>query len=280
MKVLVTGTAGMIGSHLVKKLLEEGKEVIGIDINNVSYDGAYTHYCIDLGKKESIYNIFKNNKVDRIIHLAALAHAFSGKKYTKKMYEHLNVECAKNIFQIAKEFDVPVLFISTVDVFGFQKGIVNSKTICHPVTIYGKTKYNAECILKEIGCNYTIFRLSPVYTAEIKRDIQKRIYLKYPKWAYQIGKNTQYEVLNIDKAVLKMAEWCVAEPKKDILILKDDLLLNTNDYINEEKTKGNAKYIIKIPRWIALVLYGIIRITGKNKYTFLINKAVHPLRSK
>ena len=108
-------------------------------------------------------------------------------------------------------------------------------TECHPVTIYGKTKYKAEQLLKNSGAVYSIFRFSPVYTPEIKRDIQKRIYLKYPKWAYQIGKNTQYEVLNIDKAIDSMVNWCKFEPKNDIRIIKDDNLLNTTDYIAEEK---------------------------------------------
>ena len=280
MKVLVTGSAGMIGNHLVKGLIDSGYSVVGIDKKTIEFENNYKHFEIDLGDKEALNNVFAEEKIDRVIHLAALAHTMGGKKYPKSMYEHLNVECANNVFEIATQHSVSILFISTVDVFGFQKGVVGPNTECHPVTIYGKTKYKAEQLLKNSGAVYSIFRFSPVYTLEIKRDIQKRIYLKYPKWAYQIGKNTQYEVLNIDKAIESMVDWCKSEPKNDIRIIKDDNLLNTTDYIAEEKEQGRAKHVIRIPRWLACFGYGITRISGKNKYTFLFNKAVHPLRSK
>ena len=260
--------------------MESCYSVVGLDKKEIQFEGKYEHFSIDLGDKEALNKVFVERKIDRVIHLAALAHTMGGKKYPKSMYEYLNVECANNVFQTAKQHDVPVLFISTVDVFGFQKGMVNAETECHPVTIYGKTKYKAECLLKQSECEYTIFRLSPVYAPEIKRDIQKRIYLKYPKWAYQIGKNTEYEVLNIDKAISKMINWCSSKPSNEIRIIKDDELLETQKYIAEEKAVGNARHVIRFPRWLAILGYGIARITGKNKFTFLLNKAVNPLRTE
>lgn len=280
MTILVTGSAGMIGSHLVQGLLNNGYVVIGLDKKDIQFYGNYEHHSIDLGDKKALEQIFSGSKIDRVIHLAALAHATGGKKYPKSLYEYLNVECANNIFEISHDHNVPVLFISTVDVYGFQKGTVNANTDCKPVTIYGKTKFKAEQLLKESGCSYTIFRFSPVHTPEIKRDIQKRIYLKYPKWAYQIGKNTYYEVLNIDKAVSEMIKWCSQKPLNEIRIIKDEKLLETQKYITEEKALGNAKHVIRLPRWLVVFGYYILRITGKNKYTFLLNKAVHPLRSE
>ena len=279
MTILVTGSAGMIGSDLVLDLLDKGFTVIGVDKKRINFDGDYKHFEIDLGDIGSIEQLFSDETIDRVIHLAALAHTENGKKYPKQMYEYLNVECANNIFKIASKYGIPVLFISTVDVFGFQKGVVSSNTICNPVTTYGRTKYCAEQLLKQSGCSYTIFRFSPVYTNEIKRDIEKRIYLKYPNWAYQIGKNTEYEVLHIDKAVDEMVNWCNRDVYNDLMIIKDSELLQTQEYINGEKKEGRAKHVLRIPRWIVLVGYCILRITGKNKYTFLINKAVHPLRS-
>lgn len=279
MTILITGSAGMIGSHLCQGLLQKGHSVIGVDKKLISFDGQYEHFEIDLGNTDDLDKLFSEKKINKVIHLAALAHTMGGKKYPKKMYEYLNVECANNVFQIAAKHKVAVLFISTVDVFGFQKGVVSAETICKPVTIYGKTKYRAEELLKNSGANYDIFRFSPVHTPDQKRDIQKRIYLKYPKWAYQIGKNTQYEVLNINKAIQVMIDWCSKEPSNSISIIKDDDLLNTRDYIQEEKALGNAKHVISLPRWIAVFGYCVLRITGKNKLTFLINKAIHPLRS-
>ena len=235
MNILVTGSAGMIGSHLVEGLLKEGYSVTGIDKKSAEFKGPYEHFNIDIGRKDSIEHLFSERKIDRVIHLAALAHAVSGKKYTKDMYEYMNVECANNIFEAASRHNIPVLFISTVDVFGFQKGVVNGNTECHPVTIYGKTKYKAEQLLKDSSCQYTIFRFSPVYTKEINRDIQKRYYLKYPNWAYLIGKGNKYEVLNVDKAINEMIRWCASSPNSEICIIKDDEPLITNECVKREK---------------------------------------------
>ena len=280
MTILVTGSAGMIGSNLVKELLDKGFSVVGVDKKQINFEGDYKHFEIDLGNIDVIEQLFSKKKIDRVIHLAALAHAMSGKKYTKQLYEYLNIECANNVFAIASKYSVPVLFISTVDVFGFQKGIVNAQTECHPVTIYGKTKYAAEQLLKDSGCKYSIYRFSPVYTPTIKRDIQKRYYLKFPKWAYLVGKGSYHEVLNIDLAIESMVHWCNTIPDNKISVVKDVELLNTKQAIAKEKENGNAKHVIHFPRWIVCLGYWIMRITGKNKYTFLVNKVVHPLRTE
>ncbi|NLD47751.1 MAG: NAD(P)-dependent oxidoreductase [Clostridiaceae bacterium] len=281
MTILVTGAKGMIGSQLVKGLLAAGYTVVGIDrSSDTSCGGQYFHHMCDLNDKDRLQIIFDNYKIDRIIHLAALAHATGGKSMPYELYHHLNVECANNIFQMAKERDIPILFISTVDVYGFVKGTVDGNTECNPITFYGKTKRQAELNLCSCGARYNIFRFSPVYTKEVKRDIQKRIYLKYPKIAYQIGKNTQYEVLDINEAVRNMVEWCSADPDNTIKVIKDKNLLNTVDYIAAEKAEGRANTVIRIPRWMVVAGYSVLRISGKNKFTFLINKAVSPLRSR
>lgn len=277
--ILVTGDKGMIGSQLVQGLLNNGYSVIGIDrtIDTNKVDNYY-HYKCDLGIKEELKEIFNKHKIDRIIHLAALAHTKNENDLSWERYYHVNVECARNIFELAKE--IPVLFISTVDVIGFSNGeVVNSNTPLNPVTYYGKSKKMAEEECKKLK-NFTIFRFSPVYTKEIKRDIQKRYYLKYPNIAYQIGKGTYYEILSIDKAVLSMTNWCSQEPNNDIKIIKDDELMYTPDYIKSEKEEGRAKIVLYFPRWMINCGYSVIKaITGENKYTYLLNKAVHPLRS-
>lgn len=173
MKILVTGSKGMIGSHLVKGLLEAGYEVVGLDrICNQSCDGRYFHYVVDLADKDTLQFIMEKYKPDRVIHLAALAHAADGKKITWEDYKHLNVDCAKNIFEVAG--DIPVLFISTVDVFGFTKGTVNVNTPMKPVSNYGRSKMMAEQELRKKRY-FDIFRFSPVYTDTVKRDIRKDI---------------------------------------------------------------------------------------------------------
>lgn len=279
MTILVTGSNGMIGSKLVRGLIEANYEVIGIDrTDSTICNSKYLHYTVDLSEKDIIQNIIQNNKIDRIVHLAALAHSVDGKEYTWDKYKSLNVDCAKNIFTSAK--DIPVLFISTVDVFGFTTGIVNSKTKTKPVSFYAKSKKMAEMECRKLKY-FDIYRFSPVYTDEIKRDIQKRYYLKYPNIAYKIGKGTEYEILNVKNAVNAMIDWCTKKPQNTVKIIKDEKRMWTPDYIREERAQGRAKVVLWIPKWIANVGYKVLKkVTGENKYTYLLNKAVCPLKSK
>ncbi len=271
----------MIGSQLVKGLVDAGHVVIGVDrTGDETCGGNYYHYKADLADKERLQKIADSNKVDRFIHLAALAHTLNEDDLSWERYKHINVDCAKNVFEVAG--DRPVLFISTVDVFGFYDGKepVSGETAIHPVSNYGKSKAMAEEECKKLK-NFSIFRFSPVYTDTIKRDIQKRYYLKYPNLAYQVGKGTAYEVLNVKRAVAEMVSWCTQETHNDIRIISDDAPLWTPDYIKAEKAEGRARTVLYFPQWMVNAGYGVLKgILGENEKTYLLNKAVHPLRSK
>ena len=278
--VLVTGAKGMIGSQLVKGLLNAGYYVVGVDRVGESFsDGNYKFYNVDLSDILLLREISETNKVDRFIHLAALAHTANEKDLSWDRYKHINVECAKNVFEVAG--NKPLLFISTVDVFGFYDGkqIMNGSSPIHPVTNYGKSKAMAEDECKKL-LHYTIFRFSPVYTNSVTRDIQKRYYIKYPKIAYQVGKGTSFEILNINKAVSEMVSWCSEEANNDIRIIKDEKMMWTPDYIKAEKAKGNANIVLYFPRWMINSSYIVLKFLFKNSSkVYLLNKAVHPLRT-
>ncbi len=278
MTIAVTGSAGMIGSQLVDKLIDEGYDVVALDRKKGSNQKA-VNVVIDLSDSDTLKNIFIKYRVDKVIHLAALAHSIHGQKLTWNDYYKANVECAQNVFEASK--DVPLLFISTVDVYGFTKGIVTTNTPTKPITPYGKTKLLAEEACKKLCNQYTIFRLSPVYTSAIKRDIQKRYYLKYPNIAYKIGKGTEYEILNAENATQAMIDWCSSSPKNNVKIIKDSKRMFTPNYIESEKQEGRANIVVRVPQCIVNVGYAVLKgITGENKYTYLLNKAVHPLRSE
>ena len=280
MNVLVTGARGMIGSALVKGLLDAGYSVVGIDRVGDDSDAPRCHLRqVDLADKPRLREIADSLHADRFIHLAALAHANGESDLSWQRYRHVNVECAQNLFAVAGER--PVLFISTVDVYGFFDGRapVTPDTPPQPISLYAKSKALAETECRKLP-HYDIFRFSPVYTPDVKRDIQKRYYLKYPTLAYRIGKGAEYEVLDIRTAVAAMVSWCAAPPSNAIRVVKDSARLDTAAILRAEKAAGRARFVLPVPRFAALAAYALARLfLGRSPTTYLLNKAVHPLRS-
>jgi len=281
MNVLVTGSAGMIGGYVVKGLIEKGNTVIGVDRvpKGISIQGL-TQIILNLSSKEGIMQLFDDKKIDRVIHLAALAHTKGVVNTSWEAFKKVNVDCAENLFEVCAKHQVPVLFISTVDAIGMVKGVITPDTALNPISNYGKSKAMAEGRLKEICSAWNIYRFSPVYTEDVKRDIQKRYYLKYPDWAYLIGRGQQFEVLSVKKAVASMVDWVDKPVDNTIQIIKDDKLLDSAKVIAEEKAEGRAKHVLRIPRWMVLCGYYCIKLVfGKSNKTYLAFKALWPFRT-
>ena len=281
MNILVTGSAGMIGGYVVKGLLEKGHKVIGIDRRGTGgRQLGFAQVILDLSSKSSIMQLFEEVKIDRAIHLAALAHTKGVADTSWEAFKKVNVDCAENLFEACAKYNVPVLFISTVDAIGMVKGLITPETELNPISNYGKSKAMAEGRLKDICKVWNIYRFSPVYTEDVKRDIQKRYYLEYPNWAYLIGEGQQFEVLNVRKAVASMVDWVDKPVDNTIHIIKDEELLDSAKVIAEEKAEGRAKHVLRIPKGMVVCGYYMIKLVfGKSNKTYLVFKAIWPFRT-
>lgn len=282
MKILITGSAGMIGSYVVKELIAKGHTIVGLDRRESDWKHEnFTQVALDLADKKALNDVFENENVDRCIHLAALAHFAGENDLSFERFKFVNVICAENVFEACAVHSVPVLFISTVDAIGMVKGMITPETELNPISNYGKSKAMAEGRLKEICQKWNIYRFSPVYTKTQKRDIEKRYYLKYPNLAYKIGSGEKFEVLEMSGAVKSMVDWVDKEVDNSIHIIKDAELLDVNTLIQREKAEGRAKYVLWLPRWMVVCGYYCIRaIFGKSNKTYLVFKALWPFRTK
>lgn len=156
MKVLVTGTAGFIGSHVAIKLLDRGDEVIGIDNLNDYYDvdlkkarlarflehPNYVHIHGDLADRALIEGIFAAHKPQRVINLAAQA----GVRYAAvnpHVYVASNVTGFLHILEGCRNHNVDhLVFASTSSVYGANEKMPFSEhqSTEHPLTLYAATK--------------------------------------------------------------------------------------------------------------------------------------------
>jgi len=200
LKILVTGTAGFIGYHLTKKLLQRGDEVVGLDNINDYYDQnlkyarlnelginkedieaellssstinstTYSNHKFikaNLEDTETINRIFQEEKFDAVCNLAAQA----GVRYSLEnphAYIQSNIVGFLNILEACRNFDVKNLsFASSSSVYGLNKSQPFKTTdhTDHPVSLYAATKKSNEMMAHAhlYGISTTGLRFFTVY---------------------------------------------------------------------------------------------------------------------
>ena len=152
MKFIVTGGAGFIGNNIVRQLLKQNHTPIVIDnlhrgkIERISSLDVEFHK-VDIQDFDQIRNILKNS--DGVFHEAALTDV--QESFTKQQeYIDVNVKGTENIFRIAKEFDLKVVYASSSSVYGNPKKIpITENSERNPINPYGKTKLDDEFLAEK-----------------------------------------------------------------------------------------------------------------------------------
>jgi len=175
LKILITGTAGFIGFHLVRRLLEEGETIVGIDNINDYYDinlkfarleetgisrdagkwrfpvqsakyDKYRFVRMDIENKEELFKLFKNENFDLVINLAAQA----GVRYSIENpddYIQSNIVGVFNILEACRHYNVKrLIFASSSSVYGMNKKVPFSEedNVDRPISLYAATKKSNE----------------------------------------------------------------------------------------------------------------------------------------
>lgn len=160
MKILLTGSAGFIGSTLALRLLERGDTVIGIDNHNNYYDPAikdarlarfihnprYTHLRIDLAGRQAIYECFAVHKPQRVVNLAAQA----GVRYSIEnplAYIDSNIVGFAHILEGCRHNGVEhLVYASSSSVYGANTTMPFSvhQNVDHPLSLYAASKKSNE----------------------------------------------------------------------------------------------------------------------------------------
>lgn len=142
---LVTGASGRIGRHLIQTLLRNGDEVkVLVKENMIDNENVEVFYG-DLLDKESLKKAVEG--VDTVFHLAAMTDYLAPKE---DMYK-VNVVGTQNLLDVSK--GKKFIYLSSTAVMGnkFKELPLNESTPCKPSSFYGKTKLEAENMVKQAG---------------------------------------------------------------------------------------------------------------------------------
>lgn len=152
MSILVTGGAGYIGSHTVKELLENKEDVVIIDNLETGHKQAVVGgklYVGDIRDGKTLEAIFKENRIDAVIHFAAYSIVGESVKNPSKYYDN-NLNSTRILLDTMLKYGCnKIVFSSTAAVFGEPENIPileNDKMI--PTNPYGQTKVAMEKMLK------------------------------------------------------------------------------------------------------------------------------------
>ena len=172
MRILVTGTAGFIGSFVATSLLDRGDEVIGIDNLNDYYDVSlkrdrlakltsrkgFTNVEAGLEDRDAVTRLFTEHRPQRVAHLAAQA----GVRYSLKnphAYADSNLLGMLNILEGCRNYDVEhLVYASSSSVYGANTKMPFSvhDNVDHPVSLYAVTKTVKELMAHSYSHLYSL----------------------------------------------------------------------------------------------------------------------------
>lgn len=191
-RILITGGAGFIGSHLASRLIAEGKWNVTIvdDLNDfyapeikqgnlqeVHRAGDFRFVEADIRCLESLTGIFDETAFDSIVHLAARAGVRPSLSQPK-LYAETNINGTLNLLELAREYAVPhFVFGSSSSVYGINCKVPFSENdpIVHPISPYAATKAAGELLCHTYSHLYNIrtvcLRFFTVYGARQRPDL-------------------------------------------------------------------------------------------------------------
>lgn len=253
-KVLLTGVAGLIGSHMAEYLVKKGYDVYGIDnlsggyIENVP--NGVTFFQGDLRNQNWLAETFNKVKPDYVYHFAAyaaegLSPFIRNFNYTNNLICSVNVinECVKN--EVKK-----IIFTSSMAVYGENKVPFKETDQPKPEDPYGIAKYAVEMDLeqahKQFGLKYSIVR--PHNVIGVRQNIWDKYRNVIGIWIRKVLKGENIPVFGngLQKRAFSDVQYCL-EPMEKLLNGHDQQIFNIGAD-REYTLNGMAKMVRDIAR--------------------------------
>jgi dTDP-4-dehydrorhamnose reductase len=165
MRIVITGSNGLLGQKLVKLCLQRNCDFIATSKgeNRNTDCPAGNYLSMDVTNKLEINQVFSSFYPTHVIHTAAITNVDYCEGHQEECHE-VNVHATKLLFQATKQFEAHFQLLSTDFVFDGEKGNYKETDFVNPLSVYAKSKVEAENILLNDECtNWSVARTIIVY---------------------------------------------------------------------------------------------------------------------
>ncbi len=165
MRILITGSNGLLGQKLVKECLKRGFNFIATSKgSNRNPDCPTLHYLeLDISNVLELNQLFQFYYPTHVIHTAAITNVDYCEK-NKEECDQINIDSTRFLVKLSNQYKAHFQFLSTDFVFDGIKGNYSEEDEVNPLSHYGKSKVEGELIVQNGNCdNWSIVRTSLVY---------------------------------------------------------------------------------------------------------------------
>jgi nucleoside-diphosphate-sugar epimerase len=268
-KITVIGGSGFVGTNLCRELAlkQQDFEIIDLKVSNQFPDKCK---LADVRDVETLRNTITG---DVVVNLAAV-HRDDVRD--KSEYHRTNVDGAENVALVCEEKGIDkIVFTSTVAVYGFAEPGTDESGAINPFNEYGRTKFEAEEILKKWhakGENSLIIVRPTVIFGEGNRGNVYNLLNQIASGKFlMVGKGENKKSMAYIGNIVAFLETCVAtEQKYGVYNYVDTPDFAMNELVSQvrAKLKGKEGVGLRLPYWLGLLLgYTadlVVKISGKN----------------
>ena len=165
MKILITGSNGLLGQKLLQKLrIDNNVELIATSVgeNRVSEKNGYTYFSLDVTDEKAVSKIITEQKPSIVINTAAMTNVDLCED-EKQACDALNVDAVRYLADACEKEAAHFIQISTDFIFDGEDGPYSEEDKPNPLSYYGLSKLKSEQILYEHNCKWTILRTIIVF---------------------------------------------------------------------------------------------------------------------
>jgi dTDP-4-dehydrorhamnose reductase len=216
MRILITGSNGLLGQKLVHLLVADTEVELFATArgdNRLQNTGNYTYHSMDITRKDAILEIFEKVRPEVVIHTAAMTNVDQCETDKENCWQQ-NVYAVDYLIDASKIYNSFLLHLSTDFIFDGADGPYDEQGEANPVSFYGWSKLAAEKLVENSGLNWAIARTILVYG--IAQDMSRSNIILWVKKSLEEGKsikvvNDQWRTPTLAE---DLAEGCILIAKK------------------------------------------------------------------